>query len=107
MHILQPAVAKACSPKAFHDVATSPHGFPDKLRLKVFNHQDNRTLIQAEEPRRHPAMHIRTGVGIGWIKTGIEPIRAAPFQAKPFDGVPDGLEYDLRREGKRSHYRPR
>src|ERR1019366_3599304 len=106
MAVVKPAVAKACAPKALHDVGASPDSLPDKLRLKVFNHQKNWTLIQAEDPWRHPTVQIGASVGIGWIKTGIEPIRAAPFQFKAFDGVTDRLKYDLRCEWERSHYRP-
>src|SRR5690242_11003921 len=91
----KPPAAKACAPEALHDVGASPDRLPDKLRLKVFNHQKNRTLIQAEDPGRHPAVLIGLGVRIGWIKTGIEPIPAAPFQSKTLDRVTDGFEHDL------------
>ena len=50
MSIVKPPVAKARAPKALHDVGASPDSLPDKLRLKVFNHEKNRTLIQAEDP---------------------------------------------------------
>src|SRR4029077_3298232 len=100
------ARGKACAQKPPHDVGASLDSLPDKLGLKVFNHQKNRTLIQAEDPRRHPAVQIGASVGIGWVKDGIEAIRAAPFQFKTLDGVTDRFDHDLRCERERSHYSP-
>jgi hypothetical protein len=79
MLLIKPSVAKACATKALYDIGTFPDVLPDKLRLKVFNHQYNWTLVQAEDPRRHPAVPIPGCLGISWIETGIKPIRAAPF----------------------------
>jgi hypothetical protein len=59
--IVKPNVAKARVPKALHDIGASPDSLPDKLRLKVFNHQKDRTLIQAEDPWRHPAVQLGSG----------------------------------------------
>src|ERR1035441_411822 len=107
MFIVKPAAAKARAPKTLHDVGSSPNGLPDKFRLKVFNHQENRALVQAEDPRGHPAERIGASFRIGRIKTGIEPVGAAPCQLKTLDSVTDRFEDDLRRERKRGNYPPR
>lgn len=43
--VVQPTVAESRAAKAFHNIGTTSHGLPDKLRLIVFNHQYYRALI--------------------------------------------------------------
>src|ERR1700726_3057943 len=106
MSSVEPAVAKARAMKPIHDVWACLDAFPDQLRLEVFNHQNDRTLIQAENPRRYPAVLISGRIGIGWIETGVESVRAAPLQIETLDGVADRVDHNLGRERKRGDYRP-
>lgn len=41
---------EARATKTLDDMRAFPDTLPDKLRLKVFNHQNDWTLIQAEDP---------------------------------------------------------
>jgi hypothetical protein len=97
--IVKPPVAEVCAAKAAYDVPTIPDAFPDELGLEILNHQNNRTLIQPEYPRRDPAVWISACVRVSWIKTGGETIRTSPFQIETFNGVTDSVDYDLGREG--------
>lgn len=103
---VQPSVAKTCASKAVYDIAATPNNLPNKLRVIVFIHQKNRTLIQAEGPWRRPAALVGDAARIAWIETGNESIRIAPFRFKNFDNVADRFYYDLRREREKRGYRP-
>src|ERR1700691_3428613 len=103
---VKPAVAKPCAPKAVDDIAASPDKLPNKLRVIVFIHQKNWTLIQSEGPRRRPAALIGAALRIGWIKTGNESIWTAPFRFKNLDDVTGRFYHDLRRKRERCSDRP-
>jgi hypothetical protein len=62
---IKPSIAKARATKAFYNTGARSEALPDKLRLKVFNHQNNWTLIQTEDPGRHPTVLISASVRIG------------------------------------------
>src|ERR1700692_2630600 len=69
--IVEPAAKKACATKTLYDIAALPDTLPYKLRLKVFNHQNNRTLIQSEDPGRYPAVRFSGCRWISCVKTGV------------------------------------
>src|SRR6202043_1090652 len=68
---VKPATPKSGTPQPLCEISALSGNLPDQLRLKIFDHQNNRPLIQPEDPRRHPSMPVSAFLRIGGIETRV------------------------------------
>ena len=99
----KPTSTKARATKTFNNGRTFADRFPNQLRGVVFDHKDNRALIQTEDPWRYPAIRIPAFFRIGGIKTGVEPIGtyAVSNPGVRWHDVEFPQQLGVRREAKR------
>ena len=102
LFLSKPTSAKTRPAKPFDDGTAFADRFPNQLRGVVFDHKNDRALIQAEDPRRYPAIRVPVFFRIGRIETGVESVGTALFQIQALYGVTESLHDNLGRERKRS-----
>ena len=103
----EPPPSKPRSPQANSQIRAAPHEPPQKASAMVFDHQNDRPLVEPEMPRRHPCFGIAGFLGKGRIKGRLETVRVRLGQFGLVNTVAEHRQDDLGRERQRRHDRPR
>src|SRR5438034_6722258 len=102
----EPAAFKACPAQTVLDVRAVAEKLPEQARRKIFDHENNRALIDSIMMRGNPAAKVRRVARESHVKSGFEPVGVRFFNLQRMK-VTNGREYDLGREWKRCDRSPR
>lgn len=104
----QPSPRKTCAPQAADDVRAISRELPQQAATIIFDHQDDRPLIEPVMPQRDPPAIKIAGISrVQWVERRFEAIGVEPGQLSLMNAILERGQHDFWREGQRRHDGPR
>ena len=94
---MQPTPSKTRLAQSSHDRLASTHDVPEQARPVVFDHQNDRPLVDAEVIGANPPSRVTVFDYVGLIERGFEPIKTRHAEVHSPE-VSDRRNDDLGRE---------
>src|SRR5688500_12069292 len=102
----KPTTGKTSSMKSAHEGLAAAHQAPDQSRSVVFDHHDDRSLIEGEMRIRNPAVLVPVRAAEGRVDAACQTVLAVHLR-KLFERVQRRWQYDFRRKRQRCDDGPR